>query len=609
MGPNPKKKRKAEYRDKEKKKEQRRSRDDSDEEGRSRKSSKKGESAARIDISNLPRPDFAMVMKTEAIVKSFWKGEAGEASPSEELKERRKSIGVLVKGTLSLCPPPLMDMSDDECPSSFKKVFGKLSLKQPSTVQKQCWPAALAGSNVLGIAPTGSGKTLAFLLPMIPHIIHQVEEQKRKYSNVAGGPPQSTLDKLSPTALVLVPTRELAIQINGVCSILRRFFGISSGAIYGGQDKELQMDQLRRGDGIKIAISTPGRLLDLVATKQLSLMKVSYFVIDEADRMLQLGFFDQLQAISQQIRPDRQTLLFSATFPGKLRDASEQWVGDATFIRCNTLDLKMSDNHSKKKEEAQSHVKVEEAKGKSEADDEEEDGDDKVAKMPTGEDVAESRDISSLAVSQSIVQEVHVCASHKKPRLLIKFVLARRNAEKESKQRQPGAMIVFCTKIKTVKFVEDFLLRQEVKGVVTIHGKMPQAQREQAIESFRCGKNCILLATDVAARGLHIKRLKYVVNYDFPGSLEQYCHRIGRTGRQGQEGYAYSLITRNMAPMVGDLIKLLKSCNQKVETMLTQLEQEFNQVVDGGGAMEEDEEGGGSGDGDEGEDEDGDEEN
>ena len=145
---------------------------------------------------------------------------------------------------------------------------------------------------------------------------------------------------------------------------------------------------------------------------------------------------------------------------------------------------------------------------------------------------------------------------------------------------------MFCTKIKTVKFVEDFLRRQEVKGMVTIHGKMPQTQREQAIESFRCGKNSVLLATDVAARGLHIKRLKYVVNYDFPGSLEQYCHRIGRTGRQGQEGFAYSLITRNMAPMVGDLIKLLLNSNQQVEANLAALKEEFDQMVNSGATLQ-----------------------
>ena len=144
-------------------------------------------------------------------------------------------------------------------------------------------------------------------------------------------------------------------------------------------------------------------------------------------------------------------------------------------------------------------------------------------------------DVSSLAVSETITQIVHVCATHKKPRLLIKSILKIREDEKERKVRQPGAMIVFCTKIKTIKFVEDFLRRQSIKGVA-IFTATCHKPTERAISSFRCGKDSILIATDVAARGLHIKKLKYVINYDFPTSLEQYCHRIGRTGRQGEDG-------------------------------------------------------------------------
>lgn len=136
-------------------------------------------------------------------------------------------------------------------------------------------------------------------------------------------------------------------------------------------------------------------------------------------------------------------------------------------------------------------------------------------------------------------------------------------------------MIVFCTKIKTLKFVADFLTRQEVKGMVMIHGQLPQAMRERALNDFKAGKACILLATDVAARGIHIKKLQYVVNYDFPGNLEQYCHRVGRTGRQGESGTAYSLITRNMAPMVADLVNLLRTCKQEPELNLLALEAEF----------------------------------
>ncbi len=574
MNLNPKKKRKLEHKKKAKVREAKEdAKEDNEPAPQIQKKQRKVD--PEVNFAKIPKPDYS---HAAPIAKQFWKGDPGEENPSDELKELRKSIGVLVKGTLSLCPPPVLALDARGMPESFQKVFKYLSLSTPSAVQKQCWPAALAGSNVLGIAPTGSGKTFAFVLPMIPHICHQIEAEASKFSNVQA-PARSTLDKLSPRALVLVPTRELAIQITSACQPLKKLYSLPAGSIYGGINKEAQLEELGASGGVRIAVATPGRLLDLVATRQLSLSKVTYFVIDEADRLLQMGFADQLNAISEQIRPDRQTLLFSATFPGRLREASESWVGDATFIRCNTIDMHMSTTNSgggtgnSDKEKAAETEKVEnEVVGEANQE----------AEGSSGKKV----DVSSLAVSESITQLVHVCATHKKPRLLIKSILQARADEKERKVRQPGSMIVFCTKIKTIKFVEDFLRRQDVKGVVTIHGQMPQANRERAINSFRCGKDSILIATDVAARGLHIKKLKYVVNYDFPTNLEQYCHRIGRTGRQGEEGHAYSLITRNMAPMVGDLIKLLTSCKQKLEPNLLALHKEFEEATGMGAGLE-----------------------
>jgi superfamily II DNA/RNA helicase len=149
-----------------------------------------------------------------------------------------------------------------------------------------------------------------------------------------------------------------------------------------------------------------------------------------------------------------------------------------------------------------------------------------------------------------------------------------REQEKSEKQRQPGAMLIFCTQIKTLKFVGSFLTRQNVTAEM-LHGQMPQNMRERVLNNFKAGKTSILIATDVAARGIHINRLKYVINYEFPSNLEQYCHRVGRTGRQGEIGYAYSFITRNMAPMVGDLVSLLTSCKQTIEPNLLALAEEF----------------------------------
>lgn len=142
--------------------------------------------------------------------------------------------------------------------------------------------------------------------------------------------------------------------------------------------------------------------------------------------------------------------------------------------------------------------------------------------------------------------------------------------------RQPGLMLIFCTKIKTLKFVADFLKRQDQTNFCMLHGQLPQSQREKSLMDFKSGKVPILISTDVAARGIHIKRLKYVINYDFPSNLEQYCHRVGRTGRQGESGFAYSLFTRTLAPLAKDLITLLQSCSQTPEPNLISLCDEYN---------------------------------
>ena len=210
-----------------------------------------------------------------------------------------------------------------------------------------------------------------------------------------------------------------------------------------------------------------------------------------------------------------------------------------------------------------------------------------------------------LSVSKSIVQKVHVCATHKKPRLLLKYVATTRQQEKDNKIRQPGSMIIFCNKIITLKFVHKFMVKEDIKCEM-LHGQLDQKTRDTLLSDFkavrgefmRCcldtefiphsnefcvylcvlilqGKIHTLVSTDVAARGIHIKRLAHVVNYDFPSNIESYCHRVGRTGRQGATGVAYSLITRQMAPLCGDLIALLQECEQVVEPNLIALQQDF----------------------------------
>ena len=203
---------------------------------------------------------------SKSIVKKFWTAELSDHI-SDDLKSVRKGLGILVKGDAVKCPPPITSLEDSSLPNSFKDILGKLNITQPSTIQMQSWPAILAGCNVLGIAPTGSGKTLAFCLPMIPHLQHQMPNLKRP--NVA-----------SPMCLVLVPTRELALQVASVVKKFRAQLGIQSMAVYGGSDRDTQLETLSDCSHMHVVVATPGRLIDLVASNALSLDRVTYLVID-----------------------------------------------------------------------------------------------------------------------------------------------------------------------------------------------------------------------------------------------------------------------------------------------------------------------------------------
>ena len=308
-----------------------------------------------------------------------------------------------------------------------------------------------------------------------------------------------------------------------VLKILRRQCNINSAAIFGGQDKEDQLESIKPANGgeLHILISTPGRLIDHLQSKSpsLSLSKVSYLVVDEADRMLSLGFFEQLLSISGRIRPDRQTLLFSATFPGALRESADRLISNAIFIRCNSLEfsggamvngLGDDDNESnKKKRPAAAEVVVNDGEGegkllpsskkmKAIADG---NGDDTQDPSPPEEEAAAaaaddepdysaSQKTSSLSVSRTVEQLVHICAAHKKPRLLLKYITAAREKEKSEKVRQQGPMLIFCNKIKTLKFVKDFLARQEI-ACDLLHGQLPQPRRESILKGFQAvGYHC-----------------------------------------------------------------------------------------------------------------------
>jgi ATP-dependent RNA helicase DDX5/DBP2 len=423
-----------------------------------------------------------------------------------------------------------------------------------------------------------------------------------------------------------VPTRELALQVGAAFKIFRRLGLGADGAgeagnyhtivLYGGANKEDQISEamvyMQNTADIDIVVATPGRLLDLLTTHShsISLRRVTYFVLDEGDKMLDLGFTEQIGAIAAQIRPDRQTLLFSATFPGRLREVADTWMGDkedSVIVRCHGLEMS---SQAKEAGAAAQGAEANTEKSMNICDLLAGVGDSSgpsiddllalaAAPKPAEQSAAPSdsgRKGSTLTVNRDIKQSIHVCATHKKPRLLLRYIETVREQEKAQKARQPAQILIFCNKTKSIGFVLDFLKKQNVV-CDKLCGSMQQSMRERVLANFKAGKVNVLLATDVAARGIHIKRLKHVVNYDFPSNLEQYCHRVGRTGRDnktesdgapapaadGEEsvaaveptGYAYSFFTRNLAPVANDLIALLEKCNQVVEPNLSTLATEY----------------------------------
>merc|ERR1719181_2492638 len=366
--------------------------------------------------------------------------------------------------------------------------INRAGFKEPSAIQAQGWPVALSGRDMIGVAEPGSGKTLAFLLPGIVHINAQPELRRGD----------------GPIMLVLAPTRELAMQIQKECDKFGSSSRIRNTCLYGGVPKRQQMMDLR--DGREIVIATPGRLIDLISMGVTNLKRVTYLCLDEADRMLDMGFEDQVRKIIGQIRPDRQTLFFSATWPKTVERMARDFCREKpVHINVGTLDLKA--NHR-------------------------------------------------------ITQHVEVFTSYS----------ARNDKQRRlgelMKQLMDGSKILIFAGTK--RGCDDLTrqMRQDGFPALSIHGDKEQKERDWVLSEFRSGRNPILIATDVAARGLDVKDVKVVINFDFPNNVEDYVHRIGRTGRAGQKGTAYSFICEKIGKNARDLINILEEAKQNIPPRL-----------------------------------------
>jgi ATP-dependent RNA helicase RhlE len=351
------------------------------------------------------------------------------------------------------------------------KALDDLKYTQPTPIQEESIPILLSGKDLLGCAQTGTGKTAAFAIPILQllHLAPQKEKGQRKIKS-----------------LIVTPTRELAIQIGDSFSSYGKYTSLKSTVVFGGVKQGPQTQALR--SGIDILVATPGRLLDLINQGYISLRNVEYFVLDEADRMLDMGFINDIRKILTKLPAKRQSLFFSATMPSDIVSLSRNILGNPEKIV----------------------IKPEQT------------------------------------TAESVEQSVYFVAKKDKTRLLIHIL----------KNESYASTLVFSrTKHgadKIVKFLNKANLNSEA-----IHGNKSQGARQRALGNFKNGHTAVLVATDIAARGIDIDELSLVVNFDLPNIPETYIHRIGRTGRANASGIAMSFCDLDERAYLKDIQKLI----------------------------------------------------
>jgi ATP-dependent RNA helicase RhlE len=344
----------------------------------------------------------------------------------------------------------------------------------PTPIQAQAIPIVLSGKDLMGGAQTGTGKTAAFTLPLLQRIL--------PFASPSPSPARHPV-----RVLMLAPTRELAIQVHESVKTYSKYVPIKSLCVYGGVDIKPQIAEIRLG--VEVLVATPGRLLDLVEQKCLNFGSVQALVLDEADRMLDMGFVPDVTRILNMLPQQRQSLLFSATFSEEIKKLADKMLKAPVLIE--------------------------------------------VAKRNT--------------VSETITHRVHPVASESKRALLVKLL----------KSSDFNQVLVFTrTKIETNKLARE-LQKAGIKAD-SIHGDKSQLERLKALEAFKDGSVLVLVATDVAARGLDIDELPHVINFELPHTPEDYVHRIGRTGRAGKQGTAISLVSAHEVQYLVDIEKLIK---------------------------------------------------
>ncbi len=367
---------------------------------------------------------------------------------------------------ISLIPPVLRALKDK-------------NYSEPTPIQAKAIPLVLQRKDLLGCAQTGTGKTAAFAIPII-QLVHQIEKRQKGHHTLR--------------ALIVTPTRELAIQIDENIEAYAKYTIVKHAVIFGGVKQHRQVERLKKG--VHILVATPGRLLDLIGQGFISLDTIKVFVLDEADRMLDMGFINDIRKLLKLLPEKRQSLFFSATMPA------------------NIVKLSRTILHQP--------VKVE---------------------------------VSPVSSTAETVQQYIYFTNKKTKKDLLLHILQNDDIDQ--------ALLFARTKRGADRIARN-LKKKKIKAAA-IHGDKAQNQRQKALKQFKEGKVRVLVATDIAARGIDINQLKYVINYDIPNVAETYVHRIGRSGRAGEEGTAISLCEPEENAYVRDIEKLIRQKIQRIK--------------------------------------------
>ena len=351
------------------------------------------------------------------------------------------------------------------------KAIEKQGYTNPTPIQEQAIPILLNGHDLLGVAQTGTGKTAAFGIPILNHLLKE----------------NNTVGKRKIKALVVTPTRELAIQIAESFRAYGQFTNLRNTVIFGGVKQSKQVASLQQG--VDILVATPGRLLDLMNQGYISFSNLKYVVLDEADQMLDMGFIHDVKKIIAKLPPKRQSLFFSATMPKSIVDLSQKMLGDFKRVTIKP----------------------------------------------------------QQATAEKVEQGVYFVSKNNKPKLLIHLL----------EGRSSDSVLVFSRTKHGANKIVKVLDKANIKSAA-IHGNKSQLQRQKALGAFKDGSLKVLIATDIAARGIDVDDLALVINYDLPNVSETYVHRIGRTGRASASGIALSFCMGDERPYLKDIENLIK---------------------------------------------------